>query len=73
MTRRYRIKSYRTDSHVIQRCYLGFLWLSPLGLDARYVHLDNALSGLRNHIIATNGYPKVTKTFTEQEILNAKS
>ncbi|QHJ81735.1 MAG: hypothetical protein [Caudoviricetes sp.] len=70
MTRRYRIKSYRTDSHVIQKRYFGFLWLSPLGLDVRYMHSDDALNALRNYVLATNSYPQVTTMFTEQEILN---
>lgn len=65
--RKFRIKSYRADSHFIQRRYLGFLWLSPLGIDYRFAEYRNAETALIAHIKATTGYPRVSKVITEDE------
>ena len=66
--RKFRIKSYRADSHVIQKRYLGFLWLSPLGMDCRYVEYKNAEAALVEYVKATSGYPRVSKVITEDEV-----
>lgn len=66
--RKFRIKSYRDDSHVIQKRYLGFLWLTPLGQDIRYTQLAGAEYALKAYIKATTGYPRVSKVITEDEV-----
>lgn len=68
--KRYRIKSYRVDSHFIQRRHFGFLWISD---DFRFTDLSRAITVLYEHVKDTHGYPRVTKTLTEQEILNGTS
>lgn len=66
--RKFRIKSYRDDSHVIQRLYWGFLWMSPPGMDYRWCSYINAEEALIAHIKATTGYPRVSKLITEDEV-----
>lgn len=66
--RRFRIKSYRADSHVIQKRYLGFLWVTPLGEDVRYMQLRDAVSALERYIKETTGYPRISKVITEDEV-----
>lgn len=66
MARKYRIKSYTSDSHYIQRRWCG-LWFD---MDTRWATLDNAFTALAAHVRRTHGYPTHSRIITEEEIIN---
>lgn len=68
--RKYRIKSYREHSHIVQHLVLGLFWVD---CSSRHTSYDSAARILYLHVQERHGYPRVSETLTEQEILNGKS